>query len=291
MADIVYLSRLESLPVLDTNIYRLKPARASEQSLREIARRFELKGDSKSGALAKDVDELTYTEGPFVVTLSSPSGALRYYDSTRWQVDDGLSRVGFSDDQAVAIAQDFIRRTELAPLAECRLARVSHLHVASLERGSDTHNERIIDIGVVFQRMLDNIPVEGSGGKVTVYVGYEGTVTGIDRIWHEIANVYRKIPPDQLRSPAYAEYSLARYWRQSRATRIEVSEVRFGYYELGKDETQRYLQPAYIMPLTIIGPDERFVMKSIQVVAAATRPVGQLMPRPKPVSPQPQRTG
>jgi hypothetical protein len=290
MTDIAFLSRLESLPVLDTNIYRLKGPGVNERSLREMARRFELTGDLESGEVLKDADELTYTQGPFVVTLFRSSGALRYYDSTRLQVDDGESKVEFSDDKAVGIAEDFIRRSDLVPLVECRLLRVSHLHVATLERESNTHNERIIDVGVVFQRTIDSVPVEGDGGKVTVYVGYDGTVTGLERIWRDIAEVHRKVPSNQLRPPEYAENSLTRYWRRSRATRIEVTETRFGYYELGKDESQRYLQPAYIMSLTIIGPDERFVEKSVHVVAAASKPIGRLMPRHKVAPDQPLRT-
>jgi hypothetical protein len=291
MVDIAFTSRLESLPERDTNIYRLKGPRVNERSLREMAKRFELKGDIASGEFSKDADELTYTEGPSVVTLFRSSGALRYYDNIRWQVDDGKSEVEFSDDEAVSIAEDFISRSDLVPLAECRLLKVSHLHVAALERDSNTYDERIIDVGVVFQRTIDNIPVEGPGGNVIVYVDHDGTVTGCERIWREIADVHREVPSDQLRPPEYAENSLARYWRQSKATRIEVEETRFGYYESGRDESQRYLQPAYIMPLTLIGPDERFVMKSVHVVAAALKPVGRIMPQYKVMPEQPPRKG
>jgi hypothetical protein len=289
MTDIVFLSRLESLPERDTNIYRLKGPGVNERSLKEMARRFELRGDLESGELSKDADELTYTEGPFVVTLSRSSGALRYYDRTRWQLDDGESEVEFSDDQAVSIAEDFIRRSDLVPFADCRLLRISHLHGAVLERESNTYDERIIDVGVVFQRTIDNVPVEGAGGKMTVYVGHDRTITGVECIWREIADVYREVPFNQLRLPEYAENSLVRYWRRSRAARIEVTETRFGYYELGRDESQRYLQPAYVMPLTCIGPDERFVDLSTHVVAAASKPVGRLMPRRKVVPDQPPR--
>jgi hypothetical protein len=256
-----------------------------------MARRFELKGDLESGDLLKDADELTYSEGPFVVTLFRSSGALRYYDRTRWQVDDGKSAVEFSDDQAIGIAQEFISRADLAPLAECKLLKVSHLHVAAMERESNSHDERIIDVGVVFQRTIDNVPVDGAGGKVTVYVGHDGAVTGVERIWRDIADVHRKVPSGQLRPPEYARDRLARYWRQSEAARIEVKETRFGYYELGRGRSQRYLQPAYIMPLMLIGLDERFAMESVHVVAAASKPVGRLMPRRRPMPEQPQRTG
>lgn len=289
MTNIAFLSRLESLPVLNTNIYRLKGPGVNERSLREIARRFELTGDLKSGEILKDAEEYTYIQGPFVVTLFHASGALRYYDRTCWQVDDGKSRVKFSDDEAIGIAHDFIRRSELVPLDECSLLRVTHLHVATLERESNTHNERIIDVGVFFHRTIDKVPVEGDGGKVAVYVGHDGTVTGLESIWRDIAEVHRKVPSDQLRSPEHAENDLNKYWRQSRATRIEVTETRFGYFELGKDKSQRYLQPAYIMPLKIIGPDERFVVESTHVVPAASKPVGRLMPRPKVVQEQPPR--
>jgi hypothetical protein len=290
MTEFNYLGRLESRPAVDTNILRLKGPGVNERLLWDLAHRFGLKGDLRDGQLSKDADELAYAEGALVVTLFRPSGALRYYDSTRWQVDDGKSRVEFSDDEAVGIAQDFIRQTDLVPLADCRLLRVSHLHVATLEQETNAHDERIIDVGVVFQRTIDNVPVEGPGGKVTIYVGHDSTVTGLERVWREIAEVHREVPANQLRPPEFAENNLVRYWRRSGAARVEVNEIRFGYYELGKDDPQRYLQPAYLMLLTVIGPDERFVVKSEHVVAAASKPVGQLMPRPRPSPEQSPRT-
>jgi hypothetical protein len=289
MADIEFLSRLESTPMVDTNIYRLKGPGVNERSLREIAHRFELKGDLGRGEFLKDAEELTYTEGPFVVTLFRSSGALRYFDSTRWQVDDGKSKVEFSDDEAIGIAQEFIRRTDLVSLDECRIMRITHLHVASLERESNAHNERIIDVGVIFQRTIHNLPVEGAGGKVTIYIDHDGTITGLERIWREIVDVYRKVSFSELQTPKYAENNLIRYWMRSKAVRIEVAETRFGYFEFGRNESQRYLQPAYVMPLTRIGPNEHFVVKSEHVVAAASKPVGRLVPRKKVMSAQASR--
>ncbi len=281
MAEITFLNRLPELQPVDTSIYLLKAPGVNEPSLREIARRFDLKGDLKSGEYFKDSEELTYTEGPFVVTLYRSSGTLRYYDRTRWQVDDRISNVEFSDDEAVEMAKRFISQSELIPLAECELSKVSHLRVGTMELDSDFAEERVIDVGVIFKRTVDGLPVHGSGGKVTVYIDHNGDVTGFERIWRDISEVYREVPFEQLRPPEYAERSLNRYLRWKKRGRTEVEAVHFGYFELGKGELQRYLQPAYIMSFRLIGPeigpDRRMITKSIHVVPAASKPVGRII--------------
>ena len=39
--------------------------------------------------------------------------------------------------------------------------------------------------------------------------------------------------------------------------------MRFGYFELGYQDAQRVLQPAYVMLLTLFSQDERIRMKSV----------------------------
>ncbi|MBN1479196.1 hypothetical protein EH223_16005 [candidate division KSB1 bacterium] len=289
MPEIKYLKRMTTQPRLDTNIYRLQIPKINEKSIVEEAKRLNLTGNIKTAEVLKNPKELSYTEGPYVVTLYQKSGALRFYDSTRWQMDDGTSHVTMSDDDAVEIAEKFIKKTQLVPMAECKLFKVTHLHVGVQERDSNKAEERIIDTGVIFQRTLDKTPVEGPGGKVIVYIDSQGDVTGCDRIWRDLSVVYRKVPSNQLRPTRYAELNLAGYWRRADVKRIDVKETRFGYFEAGRSESQRYLQPTFIMPITLMSADERIVMKSVHVVPAAQRPVGSIMPRLKVVPEEPPR--
>lgn len=281
MAEITFTNPLPTLQPVNANIYRLKAPGITESFLRETARQFGLNGDVRSGEFFKDDEELTYTEGPFVVTLYRASGALRYYDSLRWQMDDKISNVGFSDEEAVEIARRFIAQSDLVPLAECELSKVSHLRAGTMEFDSDFYEERVIDVGVIFKRTVDDLPVLGPGGKVTVYIDHNGDVTGFERIWRNISHLYREVPFEQLRAPEYAERSLDRYLRSKKNGRIEVEAVDFGYFELGKNELQLYLQPAYVMSTRLVGPefrpDMRMTVSLTHVVPAARKPVGQII--------------
>lgn len=294
MTEINFVRRLAESPKIDTSIYRLKGPGVNERTLLQTARQLGLNGEKKIGEMAIDIDDMTYTEGPFVIKLNRHSGALRYYDSTRWQKDDGESDFEMSDKKAIDIAKGFIQKSKLVPTEECERIKITHLHVGTLERGSNKRDERVIDAGVVFRRAINKTPVEGPGGMVVVYIDCEGGVTGCDRIWREVQKVHREIPSKELRTPEYAEKDLRRYWEPYGVRCISVQETRFGYFELGRGESQRFLQPAYIMPIKFegyshilesdernIADEERMVMKSVHVVPAAPRPVSRIMPKHK----------
>lgn len=289
MTEIKFLKKMEKSPRLNTKIFRLLPPRVKEKKLLQTAKVFDLKGEKKAGELMIVPDEMTYTEGPYVVNLCRYSGALRYYDSSRWQVDDGKSTVTISDDRATNIAKNYIKDKKIVPLNECKLLKVTRLYVGSMKKGSNTAEERVIDIGVVFQRVIEGVPVEGPGGKVMVYIDHEGKVTGCDRIWRDIKEMYRPVPFRELRIPKFAEDNLVRYWRRSIYDLIEVEKARFGYFELSRGKSQRYLQPVYILPTRHLSAEKRIIMKSVHVVPAAIRSVGRIMPPPKGAPPPAKR--
>ena len=61
---------------------------------------------------------------------------------------------------------------------------------------------------------------------------------------------------------------------------VEIGELRFCYYELGWNDEQRYLQPAYFILATLIGPDKRIRTGDIHATPAAVNNVGRVMPPP-----------
>jgi hypothetical protein len=211
------------------------------------------------------------------------SGGVRFHDNARWQVDDGKAHVTFDDADAVKLAQRYLEEVALVPLEECKLLRVTRLNVGVVERQTGFAEERVIDVGVAFQRVINNVPVIGPGGKVIVYLDHNGDLTGVDRIWREIQDVYQ--PDVQLRSPESAQQDVVRHYGEQGSGLIIIEDIRFGYFELGWEDDQRYMQPAYFMPLTISDTDGLFVMRSEHYVAASTDLPERLMP-PPPVVPE-----
>jgi hypothetical protein len=173
------------------------------------------------------------------------------------------------------------------------LLQVTRLNVGVVEQQTGWAEERIVDMGIAFQRTIDNVPVEGPGGKVIVYIDHKGDLTGVDRIWREIQDVYQ--PDVELKSPESAQQDVVRFWGEQESGLITIENIRFGYFELGWDGEQRYLQPAYVLPLTLTQTTGHFADRpnltflSEHVVAAAAKPPEPLIPQPPVVPAQAPR--
>jgi hypothetical protein len=285
MAEVRFLERLDAAPKVKTRIHALAAPGASAKALRAFAERFGV--DSKEAIQAQDATKFTYTAGQHVLTLFRASGAIRYQDETRWQVDDGRSNLKISDATAAKQAREVIGEHGLARASEYELLKVSRLTVGEANAETKRGHERVIDVGVAFRRTVGGVPVDGPGGKLIIYLDHNGKLTGFDRIWRPIRRVHAQVK--ELRDPQVAEEDLLRYWKTHEAARIEVLGMRFGYFELGYQDAQRVLQPAYVMPLTLFSSDDRIRMKSVHVVPAAANAVGKFMPPPKKIVRQPPR--
>jgi hypothetical protein len=287
MPDIKFIKPLIAVPKVKTNIYALKPPAATAKAVADFAKRFGL--ESAKAVRSQDPDKFTYKAGQHIVSLFKASGALRYQDATRWQVDDGKTHIDVPDADAQKLALAAIKRHNLAPSADFKLLKVTRLTVG--ESGPETKKatSRAVDLGVCFQRTVGGVPVDGPGGKLVVYLDHKGELTGFDRIWRPIKAV--QSPVKALQPPTMIEPSLARYWSLHEAGLLQVDEVRFGYFEFGYNDKQTVLQPAYVSLITLVGgdPKQPIRVRTVHVMPAATNAVGELMPPPKTVVPQPRR--
>jgi hypothetical protein len=282
------LTRLPLPQKQHAQIFRLIPPQVNQQTVLALAQRLGLKGNLEFGRLHQDARQTTYAEKSFELIVHHASGGLRFHDAARWQVDDGEAHVTFDDAIAVGTARRYIDEFSIAPLDECRLLRVSRLKVGVAEPRTGLVEERVIDVGVAFQRVIDDVPVLGPGGKVIVYIDHETRVTGVDCLWREIEDVYEH--DVELRSPESVLAETEREWDQEENGLIAIDDIRFGYCELGWYEAQNYLQPGYFLPLTVTATHGLFagrpVMRSEHLVAAATNPPEPLVPPPPEPSPQ-----
>jgi hypothetical protein len=266
-------------------IYELERPVVNERSLRQLASTFGLRAGAKDGRILSDAQKISYAVGSHVVTTYRASGALRYQDSSRWQVDDGTSDMRMAEDEAVAIAQRYIGTAGIAPLAECQLAAVTRLRVGVANIEGEELEERVIDMGVIFHRVVDGTPVDGPGGKVIVYLDARGDVTGVDRTWRTIGDVRRSV--EALRPADEVMQRVRRFWGGS--VQLEVSQVRFGYFEQGFRTPQRILQPAYVVMVTLRVEDQEQSRRAVYVQAAATNSLGVLQPARSKRPPQTSR--
>jgi hypothetical protein len=283
------MSLTEGLPWPDRaeplRIYRCGGAGFTESSVAELGLRFGLPADNY-GVMQSSAATVTYSHGSREVTIHRRSGGIRFRDLTRWQADDG-GTVDLGDDEAVQIAQAFVGRHELAPADELAVAKVTRLRVGLADREGTTAEERVIDVGVVMRRVIDGLPADGPGGHIMVYIGADGEVTGADQIWRPIAGVHSEV--ESLRPRDWLEERISRHIGTDRAARLDIHEVRLGYFEDGWDSAQEFLQPAYVVLGILRSPDERLRRRSVIAVPAATNDVGEIMPPNPQIRTQPER--
>lgn len=284
-------TKMPVAPQERARIFRVAAPRVSPKNVLANARRFGLKGEMKTGALCQDARQTSYSEGSLELVVHHASGGLRFRDKARWQVDDGRSHVEFDDATAIRMAEGFIGAHSVVPLAESRVLRVTRLNVGLAEKRTGLTEHRVIDVGVAFARVIDGISVEGPGGKAIIYIDSKGNLTGIDRLWRDVQDVHGEDAP--LRSPDAVQQEVVREWGEHGSGLVTVDDIRFGYFEHGWDESQRYIQPVYVLSLTITATEGYFagrvVMRSEYWGAAAAKSPERLVPRRAEAPPQAPR--
>ncbi len=276
MTQIIFNKRMTSAPRVNSKIFRLSSPAVTELKLFETARKFKLTGNPRLGEVIKTAEHMTYKENNLMVSVNKLSGATRFIDMNTWQVDDGESSVKFKENESVNIATEFISKNKLAASSEYKFLKNTKLEVGGMQKGHSPEPSRVIDNAVVFQRMINNIPVEGPGGKIIVYINANKEVTGCDMLWRDIAREYRKVSNRELKQPRSFETSLKLFGRRMAIPKLSVEDVRFGYFEQDYNTRQLYLQPVYIAPITISSNDNRFIMKSFYIFNASIKPVGRI---------------
>lgn len=267
--DLTWPERADQL-----RIYRCADPAATEPAAAELALRFGLPADNYS-VLHSSAEAVTYSHGSREVIIYRRSGGLRFRDLARWQADHGGS-LDLGDDDAVRIARDVVARYELAPADELAVSKVTRLRVGLADREGTTERERVIDVGVVLRRVIDGLPADGPGGHIMVYLGAEGELTGVDRIWRPIAAVHSDV--ESLHPREWLEERIGRHLGADRTARLDVHEIRLGHFENGWNAAQEFLQPAYVVLGTLRSPDERLRRRSVIAVPAASNDVGEIMP-------------
>jgi len=276
MSSIKISGKMPELPDAPPPIFTLPTPRVNEKMLLDLAGSFKLKANEQAGSISRDASTYSYSEGAFDLILHRASGAFRFKDRNRWQIDH-RGNLDLSDEEAVKLARSHLRRYKLLP-SDSKVLKVSHLQVATSGPDRKIEDHRVIDAAVCFQPVVRGVPVDGPGGKVTVYLDHEGNMTCLDYLSRRLGPVYRKVT--RLHSPEHAIEEANRIWTKRGVGEVEVREVRLRYYEMGWNDKQQYLQPAYIVLATLIGPDRRIRTGDIYVTPAAVNHAGRIAAAP-----------
>ena len=265
-------------------VYRLEepaPFPDSAKRLSELAGQMGLTGKPTETCISDDWT--THQEGLFSLSIHSESGGItgRHRERYGQPVTESFD---VDDEKATDIARGFLERSQLVPLRDSTVRRVTHLRMAGGASDSEERTETVIDAGVVFGRTLEGIPVDGPGGLAMINVDGEGEVSGFRSIWRPIAEKAEEV---RVLDAGRAREAMERIAKGVRGD-TTVVKATFGYFELGILDRQRYLQPAYMMVYVV--QDEEVAYKAAEVVAAAEQTFEAFQGEKRfPVGRQPQR--
>lgn len=272
------------MPAAVTSIFKFTRHVVDEEAMHAFASQLRFDLSRSGGEWRHDREKLVYTQNSHIFAIYRASGAFRYYDKRRWQVDDGRSIVQFGDDEAIAIARRLVDKHALAGADVFEPLKVTRLNVGVATRTGKHLEERVIDVGVVFQRVVDGLPVGGPGGKLVLYIDHNAEMTGYERIARTINGVY--CPVEGLHGQDHVLDEVARYWGRTGDGRVIVDSVHLGYVELDREESQEILQPAYILSLRFESSRGQVAHRAQFAVAAATNSTGTVLPPPLPATKQ-----
>jgi PKD repeat protein len=98
---------------------------------------------------------------------------------------------------------------------------------------------------VQYGRYVDNIPVVGPGGYINIDLGNNGELIYLNKVWRSVSpdgylaiipvsSAIEKLQNGEVLNPKKYPYN------------VNITKIRLGYYEKGRNESQEYMEPAWL---------------------------------------------
>ena len=211
----------------------------------------------------RDLNWITGTDDTVAVSCNELSGGLQY----RLRPLANETGTDVSDDTTVEkIAREFLKQIERPAESEpLHLEAITHLYRQSTGSIGQVSTPAKLDSGVIFTRMIDDLPVVGPGGSAMVNIGQDDTVIGGREVWRPISARGSKVP---LRSAAEAMDLLETKLRRSGLDGdYYVCRAWQCYHESGIEAEQQQLEPCYLFVIESDGKE--FNSKTAEIIPAA----------------------
>ncbi len=223
------------------NIYIHKPQKWSDDSLYEKFRKMNI--DDK-GKMEKNEMGYVYNAGSHFILISPETGAEMYADSARFMVEEPGKYPKMDEKSVMKLADRYIQETLKINPENTRYLKTQYLHNAIQKLGGEP--EVTVDESIaLYARNINGIKIIGDGGFIRLHLDNTGYVTGYQKSWRnwQLHKKDYKIKPYE---KAKEEYMKIMQSRLKKGNLARVTNIRFGYYERGLLEEQKYLQPAYV---------------------------------------------
>jgi len=266
---IEYVSRLPRTVPGKARVYALTPPRTSARQLQVLADGLGLRG-AAAEVMTSPV-AVGMQVGRWSMAMHKASGALRAMHVDRYGLADAQP-FELSDRQAQRSADKFIAALDLVPKAQAKVVAVTHLRQGGGgAKGGERVDERILDAGVVYGRIIDELPVFGPGGMAMVNVAADGLVVGARSVWRSLG---RGVANVKLRPADWAietfEAALAGLHGD-----VKVLKSQLGYLEFGELDRQTLIEPVYAF--VYVAMHGEVASKHVHVLHAGEKAHGRLM--------------
>lgn len=220
------------------NVYQLQTPNVTNAEILKRSKGFGLTGrgqDFISGA-----ESLAYREGRFHLEMHLKSGAINYRHLDKYgRIPE--KKFDLTDRRATTVARKFLETAKLFPIASAQQRAITHMRSADADVKTKRINEQIIDTGVVYGRVVEDLPVDGPGGFALVSVDPEAEVIGLRSVWRGLGKRQAKV---KIKS---ADDFIKQFERQAAKFKGDTTVIKagFSYFELGPLDQQTVLEPAF----------------------------------------------
>lgn len=217
---------------------------------------------SGKGFEVKDTDEdLIFSSGSIEFWVSKPTGAEILLDLSRYTVAEKQRlRLGEKQIREIALkyVQEYMPDVDFHELRYVKIRKLMNA-IGQLAPEGQVSNVavEIANYIVVFQRVVEGIPVIGPGEQVRIYLSVNGDVIGHSKIWRQLG---RKIAVGPVLSTEEIKSIFIKRHAEDPVEEIVVDRLYFGYFAEGRYTSQKSLRPYYIIGYTY-GPYSKRVLE------------------------------
>lgn len=187
-----------------------------------------------------DKQNVYFFQDPQTGNLTFNAGIQKYLGAFRPELPDA--------EGAVRISEEYLQKYRLHPKNK---EEVKLLHSGGLRADSGPKGE-VIDkmLTLTYGRVIDKIPVLGSGSRIVVNIGDKGEVTGLTHKWREVNYEGRKeVTEAELIPEKEAEAEIRKVISEEfgKDAEYKVEDLKLVYY----DGDGRYIQPVYAVKAVV----------------------------------------
>jgi hypothetical protein len=253
-------------------VYALPAVQVSAASLQRMGKSLGIFAAGLKPEVLSATDMMGLTIGRHALSVHRVSGALVFQNRDKYGREPQKA-FDLSDRRADSIARAFLTRTKIVPMPSAKLARVTKMNSASADKKTRKVQQKVIEAGVVYRRMMEEQMVDGPGGFCMVSVDPDAEVIALSSVWRPAGQRVGRV---KLKRPEEAMKAFETAVAKVRGD-VVVTKASFGYFELGPLDNQKVIEPAYSFIYVV--RDKDVALKSAFVMHAGDEKFGQLQGR------------